>query len=149
MNLRKVLSKEVISLDLQAGNKTEVIEELLGILNASGKVSNPKAAQKAIWDRERKMSTGMQNGIAIPHGKSDCVEALVVAIGIHKQGIDFDSLDGAPAHFFIMTLSPANRTGPHIQFLAEISRQLNDPAIRQRILSAQTKEQVMDILAES
>jgi fructose-specific phosphotransferase system IIA component len=149
MNIRKTLTKEVVSLDLQGSDKEQVIEELLDILVAAGKVSNRKAAQKAIWDRERKMSTGMQNGIAIPHGKSDCVDSLVVAVGVHKDGIDFHSLDQQPAHFFIMTISPANRTGPHIQFLAEVSRQLNDDHVRDRFLNAATKEAVIDILAGS
>jgi len=147
MNIRKTLTKEVISLNLQGENKEQVIEEMLDILIAAGKVTNRKAAAKAIWDREKKMSTGMQNGIAIPHGKSDCVESLVVAVGVHKAGIDFESLDQQPAHFLIMTISPANRTGPHIQFLAEVSRQLNDPATRERILNAASKDEVIDILA--
>ena len=147
MNIRKTLTREVISLDLQGGDKEAVIEEMLDLLVSSGKVTNRKAAQKAIWDREKKMSTGMQNGIAIPHGKSDCVDSLVVAVGVHKSGIDFNSLDGQPAQFFIMTISPANRTGPHIQFLAEVSRQLNDPTIRDRILSAASTDDVIDILA--
>ncbi len=147
MNIRKILTKEVISLDLQGTNKEQVIEEMLDILTAAGKVTNRKAAQKAIWDREKKMSTGMQNGIAIPHGKSDCVESLVVAVGVHKAGVDFESLDQQPAQFLIMTVSPANRTGPHIQFLAEVSRQLNDPSTRERILRAASKDEVIDILA--
>lgn len=147
MNLRKLLTKDVVSLTLTGANKEEVIEEMLDLLTSSGKVSNRKAAAKAIWDRERKMSTGMQNGIAIPHGKSDCVDALVVAVGVHKSGVDFDSLDQAPAHFLIMTLSPSNRTGPHIQFLAEISRQLNDTGMRDRILNATTPDDVINCLA--
>lgn len=147
MNIRKILTKDVISLDLHGGNKEQVINEMLDILSGSGKISNRKAAEKAIWDREKKMSTGMQNGIAIPHGKSDCVDSLVVAVGVHKEGVNFDSLDQEPAHFLIMTISPANRTGPHIQFLAEISRQLNDPATRDRILKAASKDEVLDILA--
>ncbi len=146
MNIRKILTKEVISLDMQGENKEQVIEEMLDMLTAAGKVTNRKAAAKAIWDREKKMSTGMLNGIAIPHGKSDCVDSLVVAVGVHKNGVEFQSVDRQPAHFLIMTLSPANRTGPHIQFLAEISRQLNDASIRDRILGATTKDDVIDIL---
>ena len=147
MNIRKTLSKEVVSLDLQGENKEQVIEELLDLLVAAGKVSNRKAALKALWEREKKMSTGMQNGIAIPHGKCDCVDSLAVAMGFHKTGIDFESLDQQPAQFFVMTLSPANRTGPHIQFLSEVSRQLNNPAIRERILNTTSVEAVIEILA--
>jgi fructose-specific phosphotransferase system IIA component len=147
MNIRKILTKDVIALELKGENKEQVIEEMIDLLCASGKVENRKAAEKAIWDREKKMSTGMQNGIAIPHGKCDCVDCLVVAVGVHQAGVDFESLDGQPAHFFIMTLSPANRTGPHIQFLAEISRQLNDASVRDRMLAATSKDDVMEILA--
>jgi fructose-specific phosphotransferase system IIA component len=147
MNIRKILTKDVIALELKGENKEQVIEEMIDLLCASGKVENRKAAEKAIWDREKKMSTGMQNGIAIPHGKCDCVDSLVVAVGVHQAGVDFESLDGQPAHFFIMTLSPANRTGPHIQFLAEISRQLNDASVRDRMLAATSKDDVMEILA--
>ncbi len=147
MNIRKIMTKDVIALDLKGQNKEEVIEELLDLLCSTGKVGNRKAAQKAILEREKKMSTGMQNGIAIPHGKSDCVDSLVVAVGVHKEGIDFQSLDQQPSHFFIMTISPANRTGPHIQFLAEVSRHLTDPDIQQRILRASGPDAVIDILA--
>jgi len=147
MNLRKLLVREVISLDLKGTSKEEIIQEMLDLLEQAGKLNNRKAAEKAILDRERKMSTGMQNGIAIPHGKTDSVESLIVSIGLKKEGVDFESLDGKPSVFFIMTLSPANRTGPHIQFLAEISRQLSDPSIREKILAAQNKDDVITILA--
>jgi|GEM_PF-70539 fructose-specific phosphotransferase system IIA component len=149
MNLRKLLVRDVISLDLQGNTKDEIIQEMLDLLEQAGKLNNRKAAEKAILDREKKMSTGMQNGIAIPHGKTDTVDSLIVAIGVKKDGVDFESLDGQPSVFFIMTLSPANRTGPHIQFLAEISRQLNDPHVRERILAAGNKDDVITILAGS
>lgn len=147
MNIRKVVTKDVIQLDLQGQDKESVIHELMDLLVDAGKVSNRKAALKAIAERERKMSTGMQNGVAIPHGKCDSVPSLVAAVGIHRAGIDFQSLDGKPSHFFLLTLSPANRTGPHIQFLAEISRQLNDAAVREKILAASNKETIIEILA--
>lgn len=151
MNLKKVITPETISLDLQSATKEDLILEMLNILMAAGKIKDIKdrdEALKAILARESKMSTGMQNGIAIPHGKSDVVPALIAALGVKKQGIDFGALDGKPSHIFIMTLSPDNRTGPHIQFLAEVSRQLNDPAIRERILTAQSKDVILDCLSE-
>ncbi|MFH0879518.1 MAG: PTS sugar transporter subunit IIA [Lentisphaerota bacterium] len=151
MNLKKALSADTILLDMKSTTKDAVIEELVGLLMAAGKIKDLKCQQeavKAVMDRERKMSTGMQNGIAIPHGKTNVVEGLVAAIGVKKDGIDFGSLDGKPSRIFVMTISPDNRTGPHIQFLAEISRHLNDPLIRERILNAQSKQEVMDCLSE-
>lgn len=145
MNLKKALTRDAVCLSLKSSTKDAVIEELVDVLCKTGKVKDRKAALKAIADREKKMSTGMQNGVAIPHGKSDAVESLVAAIGIHPEGVNFDSLDGLPSRIFIMTLCPVNRTGPHIQFLAEISRLLNSPEARDRILRAITAEELLDI----
>ena len=147
MNPKRVLSKETVILQLSATSKEGLIEELVDALVQAGRIKDRKAALKAVLERERKMSTGLQNGIAIPHGKTDTVESLVAALGISKAGIDFDSLDGQPCHIFLMTLSPASRTGPHIQFLADISRTLHDPAIRQQVLDATSEELVVDLLS--
>jgi PTS system nitrogen regulatory IIA component len=148
MNLKKALSTETITLELTSTSKSEVIEEMVDLLLAAGRIKDRKAALKAIVDREKKMSTGMQNGIAIPHGKSDSVDGLVAALGISKNGIDFESMDQQPARIFIMTLSPVNRTGPHIQFLAEISRLLNSPEAQERVLNATTKEELLEIIVD-
>ncbi len=147
MNIKKTLSRETVSLNLQGEDKNSIIEELVDMMVSAGKITNRKAAIKAILDREKKMSTGMQNGIAIPHGKTDTVESLAVAIGLKKEGLDFKSLDGKPSIIFIMTISPVNRTGPHIQFLAEISRQLNEPETRKRVLDASSPDQIIEILS--
>jgi len=147
MNLKKALSKEAISLNLKSTDKNGVMEELVDLLVSSSSLRDRKAALKAITEREKKMSTGMQNGIAIPHGKSDAVDGLVAAIGISREGIDFESLDEKPSYIFVTTLSPVNRTGPHIQFLAEISRLLNSKEARERMLNAKTEEDVLQIIA--
>ena len=150
MNLRKVLSVDTIALDLKSDTKDGIIEEIIDLLMAAGKIrdlKDKKEALRVVLERERKMSTGMQNGIAIPHGKTDRVDNLVAAVALKKSGVDFGSLDGQPSRIFVMTLSPDTRTGPHIQFLAEISRQLNDPAVRDRILQAERPEDVLDILS--
>lgn len=149
MNIRRLLDEDNILIDLKSATKEGVIEELLDLLVKNDKIKDRAAALKAIMDRERKMSTGMQHGIAIPHGKTDAmtVEKLVTALGIKREGIDFGSLDGKPSTIFIMTLSPMNRTGPHIQFLAEMSQILNDPQKRESVLAAQSAHEVMEILS--
>lgn len=146
MNPKRVLSKETIILNLTATSKEALIEELVDLLVQTGRVKDRKIALKAVLERERKMSTGLQNGIAIPHGKTDTVESLVAALGIKREGIDFESLDGQPCQIFLMTLSPASRTGPHIQFLADISRTLHDASIRKQVLEATSEEAVVEIL---
>jgi len=94
------------------------------------------------------MSTGMHHGLAIPHGKSHAVTRLVGAVGLAPDGIDFNSLDGQPARIFILSVSPANRAGPHIQFLAEISRILNREDSRQAFLNADSVDSLYDLLLE-
>ena len=147
MNLKKVLTKNCISLHLKSDTKQGIISEMLDILVATGNVKNREEALEALLERERKMSTGMQHGVAIPHAKTNTVDGLVAAVAIKKEGIDFESLDKELSNIFVMTLSPLNRTGPHIQFLSEISQLLNKPELRRRILEAETVEQVLAVIS--
>ena len=146
MNLKKALHQDAVTLHMRSTSKDEVVEELVGLLTDTGLIDDPVAACKAVKEREQKMSTGMQFGIAIPHGKTETVKSLVAAVGIHPQGLDFNAIDHQPCHIFILTLSPIDRTGPHIQFLAEISRLLNEPDIRDRILKAASSEEIIALL---
>ena len=146
MNLKKVLSKESIVARLKAETKPAVIEELVDAIAWTGKIKNRDAALQAVLNREDKMSTGMQNGIAIPHGKTDAVEELLIAIAIKPDGVDFDAMDGQPCNIFIMTLSPENRVGPHIQFLAEISKVLGNETLREKLINATSAEEILKIL---
>ena len=146
MNLQKVLGPDVVRPELSSKTKTDVINELLGILVATGKVKDEETARASLLERERKMSTGMQHGIAIPHGKTEAVDSLIACVGVCRDGIDFGSLDGELARIFIMTLSPKNRTGPHIQFLAEISQLLKSRERREAMLQASAPDDLLRIL---
>ena len=148
MNLKTVLSKETVSLHLKGTTKDAIINELLDILVAAKKIDDRPAALTAIMDREQKMSTGMKHGIAIPHGKSPTVHDLVACIGISDTPVEFDSLDHEPCRIFIMTLSPVEKTGPHLQFLAEISLLFKSAGKRQDILGAKSADDVLRILSE-
>ncbi|GAB4364902.1 MAG: PTS sugar transporter subunit IIA [Spirochaetales bacterium] len=148
MSLLKYLSLDTVTPDLKGTNKQEIIEELLDIICRTGKVKDRKAALDAILARENKMSTGMENGIAIPHGKTDAVEELLACVGISKQPVDFNSLDGKPCRIFIMTVSPSHRTGPHIQFLSEISSLLRSESKRNRLLEAKDAKTILQVLSE-
>ncbi len=149
MNIRKAICKEAIALALKGREKNAIIEEMVDMLVRAGKVTDRKTALKTVLERERKMSTGMHNGIAIPHGKTDTVECLTAAIGLIPEGVDFDAMDHKPSRIFILTISPANRAGPHIQFLAEISRLLNRADIREALLAATTVDQAYDLMTGS
>jgi PTS system nitrogen regulatory IIA component len=146
MNLRDVLTVDTVSLHLKGTTKEEIIGEMLDILVAAGKVTNKKVALECVLDREQKMSTGMKHGIAIPHGKTDTVSDLVACIGVSDKPVDFDSLDKEPCRIFVMTLSPVNKTGPHLQFLAEVSLLFKSAEKRQEILDTTDKAKIIDIL---
>ena len=146
MNLKKVLTKNSILPELLAETKEATIEEMVDFLVKNNAVSDRDAALQAVLNREAKMSTGMQNGIAIPHGKTDAVNELLIAIAIKKGGIDFAAMDGQPCTIFIMTLSPENRAGPHIQFLAEISKLLGSEELREKLVAATSADELLNLL---
>jgi PTS system nitrogen regulatory IIA component len=148
MNLKTVLSKETVCLHLKGTTKEEIINELLDILVAAKKIDDRPSALAAIMDREQKMSTGMKHGIAIPHGKSPSIHDLVACIGVSDAPVEFDALDNEPCRIFIMTLSPVEKTGPHLQFLAEISLLFKSAEKRREILNASAEEEVLKILTE-
>jgi len=134
-NFFKQISENCICMNLKGRDKNSILHELVGLIEQDGKLFDYADCMQAVLDREASMSTGMQKGIAIPHGKSEGVKELVVAIGIKREGVDFQSLDGEPSKIFIITLSPKNNTGPHIQFLSSVSAILNKPNIVEEILA--------------
>ncbi|MDR2588361.1 MAG: PTS sugar transporter subunit IIA [Spirochaetales bacterium] len=148
MSLLKYLTLDTVTASLAGAAKPEVIESLLDIIVRTGKVHDRAAALDALLTRERKLSTGMENGIAIPHGKTDTVSELVAAVGITPAPVDFDAQDRQPCRIFIMTLSPSHRTGPHIQFLAEISDLLRSESLRARLLTAKDGREIIQALTD-
>jgi PTS system nitrogen regulatory IIA component len=145
MKIKSILSPELITTSLKSSTKEGVIGELLDILVAQKKIKNRDEVYTALMDRERKMSTGIQHGVAIPHAKTRAVTQLVACIGIKPEGIDFDALDGEPSKIFIMTLSPIDRVGPHVQFLAEVSMVIQTQEARERLLLAKSAKDVLSV----
>ena len=146
MDFQEALRNSCLSTHLKGETKDAIIEEMVDMLAAAGHLPNRDVALAAVFERESKMSTGMQFGVAIPHGKTDCVEKLVAAVALKPEGVDFAALDGAPSQIFVMTLSPVADTGPHIQYLSEISKLLNQPVLRQSLLEAKTEDEMRDVL---
>ena len=144
--IKKLLNPDTVYLDLQAATKQGIIEELIDKLCVCGKIKDRESALACVLEREKKMSTGMKHGIAIPHGKTNSVDELIAVIARKKKGVDFDSLDKKSSNIFIMTLSPLSHSGPHIQFLAEVSKLLKDPKIREKLLSSETKQDIIKLL---
>jgi len=146
--LRDVLKPDRVKLRLQAATKDDAIRELIDILAGPGIIADRAEAERVVFAREALMSTGMECGIAIPHGKTDSVGSLVVSMALKPEGIEFECADGQPARILLMTLSPANRTGPHIRFMAEVSRLLRNEKFRERVLAAGSREEIVALLTQ-
>ncbi len=144
--LKETLTIDLVTTDLPGRDKNDVIKSLLDLICRSGRVKDPEQALRDVIEHEEGMSTGMENGIAIPHAKTDAVDELVACVGVTKRKIDFENLDRKPSQIFIMTLSPRGGTGPHVQFLAEISKLLKDAKMRKRIVKAKSDRELLDIL---
>jgi len=146
--LKESLSIDLVTTQLVGRNKHEVIEALMELICKSGKIIDREQALRDVLDHEAGMSTGMENGIAIPHAKTDAVDELVACVGITRRKIDFENLDRKPSQIFIMTLSPKSGTGPHVQFLAEISRLLTDAKTRKAMIKAKSDEDLLHVLTD-
>ena len=104
MDFQEVLTSSSFSLHLASDTKDGIIAELVDLIAADGRLKDRDDALRAVYERERKISTGLQDGVAVPHGKTRTVKSMVTAFGLKKEGIDFDSLDGLPARIFILTI---------------------------------------------
>ncbi len=142
------MSPDRVSLHIEATDKDAIIRELVDLLDQAPGLNDRPAVEQAILEREAEMSTGLHNGVAIPHGKSDAVDQLQAAIGLKPEGVDFDCVDGQPATIFVCMVSPTSQTGPHIRFMAEISRLLRQEEVRAKLLGATTAEEVLQLLEQ-
>jgi fructose-specific phosphotransferase system IIA component len=135
-----LIAPECITLNLRGGTKEAIITELVDLLDAQGKLLRREEVLRDVFQREKTMSTGMEHGIALPHGKSDAVQDICVAVGIKKEGVDFGSLDGEKSRLFILVVSPKKTNGPHVQFLAAIASVLKDESLREQVIAADFRE---------
>ena len=149
--LRSPLSLGTVSIALRAAGKTDVIEELLDLMVQNGRLAydNKQNVLDDILEREDTMTTGMQDGIALPHAKTDGVSELISAVGLVKEGIDFDSLDGKKSCIFVLTLAPAASQEPYLEYLAQISKVLMNEENRNKILQCRTNAELYEFVTTS
>lgn len=148
MKIMEFLSKKAITVNLKAADKEGVIRELVDLLAKTGEVKNKEELVKALLARESLGSTGIGQGIGIPHAKSQNVKELVAAFGLSQKGVNFDSLDGEPVYIFFLLLAPEESAGPHLKALARISRMLKDKYFREFLKKAKDEKDVLRIIQE-
>jgi PTS system nitrogen regulatory IIA component len=145
MKLSDYLPENHIKTGLQGTRKIEIIEELLKLMQDLDLVQDYDTALNDILAREGYLSTGLEHGLAIPHAKTRGMEELAMVFGISEKGVEFETLDGKPAHMIFLVLSPVDTSGPHIQALALISRNLKNASTRNQIISAKSSKEVSDL----
>ncbi|MFA5069002.1 MAG: PTS sugar transporter subunit IIA [Candidatus Omnitrophota bacterium] len=148
MKIIDILDKNAIKADLKSVEKKDVISELVGLLPANYSTKDKTSLVEILMNREALGSTGIGQGIGIPHAKSKCVKELVAALGVSKAGADFDSLDGEPTHIFMLLVAPECAAGPHLKALAKISRMLKDKFVRDSLIAAKDEKAVFNIIAQ-
>lgn len=146
MNLLDILSPACIRAPLVGTDKKSVIDELVDVLAAAGRVSDSKALKDAVWQREQTRTTGIGHGLAIPHGKCPGMSGLSMAIGKPSTPMDFEAIDGKPVKLIVLLASPPDRTSDHIQALARISRLMTMDQFREQIYAATTSQEIYDLL---
>lgn len=148
MKLSDILSPESIRVPLASHEKIDAITELVDVLDSCGKLTDKQAVLRAVLEREETRSTGIGFGLAVPHGKSIACTSLVMALGLPETPIDFGSSDGEPVELIALLASPPDKTGPHIQALARISRLMLLGKFRKEVLAAKTPDEVYAILVK-
>lgn len=149
MKIMDFLNRKAISADLKSADKAGTIRELIDLLVKAGVIKSKKEEIiKILMSREALGSTGIGQGVGIPHGKSPQLKSLMAAFGLSKKGVDFESLDGEPNYIFFLLLAPEDSAGPHLKALARISRLLKDKYVREMLKKAQSEKEIIKIISD-
>ena len=148
MKVSELLKPEFIIVDLKGESKEEVILELLNLFEGDSRVQELEKVKSAVLDREKIMSTGVGKGFAIPHGKTNAVTEIIAAFGKIKDGIDYDALDGNPVNLIFLLVGKDNLISTHIKLLSRISRLMNKDDFRNRLLQAETADEIIKLFEE-
>jgi nitrogen PTS system EIIA component len=147
MKILDVLDKGSVIAELTSRTKKEVLEELAAPVARLAKTELHDVVD-VLLERERLGSTGIGGGIGIPHGKLKHLDQLIIAFGLSRRGVDFESLDGEPTRIFFLLMTPENSTGLHLKLLARISRILKNEPFKERLLQAKTADEIYGIIKE-
>lgn len=146
MLISELLYPDLVSMDLVSTGKMEVLTELGEVLSRAEEGLDSKTVTRAFVERERLATTGVGEGIAIPHAKIDGLSQNRIAVGISRVGIDFDAIDDKAVKIFVALGAPFNSSGEHLRLLAQISKLLKDPEIRNRLVEAQDAKELISII---
>ena len=148
MKIMDILVKDAVILDLASKDKRSVLEELAGALARAEPELDAERLLQVLLEREELQSTGIGDGVAIPHGKMAGLPRLVASFARSRAGVDFESIDGQQTHLFFLLVVPEHSGGQHLKALARISRFFRDAAFRKALLEAESREAVFEAIEE-
>ena len=148
MKIVEFLNEKAVSADLKATTKEAALRELVDILAKAEGIKNKEDLVKVLMGRESLGSTGIGQGVGIPHAKTNAVKKLVAALGISAEGVNFDALDGEPVHIFFLLVAPEDSAGPHLKSLARISRLLKDKYFRESLKQLRDEKAILKLIRE-
>jgi fructose-specific phosphotransferase system IIA component len=150
MHLKELLNENLIIVDLKSQDKWKTIEDLVDVLIKAQEVNSQDKNEllEALYEREQKMTTGIEHGVAIPHAASDVVKQLTAAFGICKPGLDFQAIDGQPTYLIVLLVYPQGALHEHIRILASIANLLNDEAIRVKLKACKSSVEALQIIQQ-
>lgn len=146
MKITDFLDQKAIKIGLEATSKEGILKELVDVLAGIKDLGDTKSIVKALLERESLGSTGIGQGIAIPHGKTDRVGELVAVLGVSRKGVNFEALDGELVHIFFLLVAPKDTAGPHLKALAQISRLLRDSYFCELIKRCQGAKELYELI---
>lgn len=148
MRITDLLKKDTVIIDLVSSSKLEVIDELVSKLDEAGRLQDKEQYKQAILTRESQSTTGIGEGIAIPHAKTAAVKTPAIAFGRSIKGVDYESLDGQPSHLFFMIAASEGANNAHLETLSRLSSLLMDVGFREKIMQVQTPDELIDVINE-
>ena len=149
MKLSDIITRDSVIPNLKARDKTGVLKELAEVICNAEPSIDKDALVKVLEEREKLGSTGIGDGVAIPHGKLNGISKPYMSFGRSKSGVDFDSMDTQPVHLFFLLLAPENSAGAHLKVLAKIAKMLKNTSFRKKLLEARDRDEIYDIIVQS
>lgn len=148
MQISELLRQDLIKVDLESDDKESAIAEVLELLVRSGEVPDRECTCEALLEREYKGTTGIGDGVAVPHAKHPCIPHLSMALGLSADGVDFDAIDGEPVYIIFLILAEPNNPGPHVEALAEVARLCQTPGFCRRLRQCRSSQEALEVITE-
>jgi len=149
MKLADYLQQERISLQMKAKSKEEAIKELCELVKGIPEISDVEKFLQDVFEREKVQTTGIGDGVALPHARSDAAKGIFIAFGRSDEGVEFDSMDGKPVHLLFLIGTSKNSVSVYLKVLARLSRFLREEWFRKKLMSAKDAQEVLEIFREA